>query len=300
LRLSRVKDQTPRPPPPVLYKYCDIRGLDILQQLRLKVTPPDQFNDPFEFTPATAVALRPRRAKKFVKDKKAMREVYDELVSSGVFKGNFRSFRHSIHDQADMLAQNLIDKYPNAAAEFRADFIKMASAEFGVICLSETSEDLLMWSHYTRSHTGLVIGFNTANPFFETPRLHEVEYREERSLIDPGLDPKTRRFQEETVVVVRRKSSHWAYEHEWRQLHFLRLCRAEPNGNNRSNFFADITPQALSLVILGCRFPKSEESQLSALLQRPEFSHIQLRRARLHDSEFKLVFDQARISLRQF
>ena len=35
----------------VLYKYCDPRGIDILQSLRLKVTPPNQFNDPFEFMP---------------------------------------------------------------------------------------------------------------------------------------------------------------------------------------------------------------------------------------------------------
>jgi hypothetical protein len=34
--------------PPILYKYCDLRGLDILANLRLKVTP---FNDPSELAP---------------------------------------------------------------------------------------------------------------------------------------------------------------------------------------------------------------------------------------------------------
>jgi hypothetical protein len=37
-----------------LFKYCDGNGIDILQWLRLKVTPPNQFNDPFEFLPKIA------------------------------------------------------------------------------------------------------------------------------------------------------------------------------------------------------------------------------------------------------
>ena len=35
----------------LLYKYCDRRGIDVLDRLRLKVTPPNRFNDPFEVTP---------------------------------------------------------------------------------------------------------------------------------------------------------------------------------------------------------------------------------------------------------
>ena len=42
--------------PPILYKYCDLRGLDILANLRLKVTPFNEFNDPFELAPRMELA----------------------------------------------------------------------------------------------------------------------------------------------------------------------------------------------------------------------------------------------------
>lgn len=34
----------------ILYKYCDLRGIDILKKCRLKVTPPGYLNDPMEWT----------------------------------------------------------------------------------------------------------------------------------------------------------------------------------------------------------------------------------------------------------
>lgn len=34
-----------------VYKYCGKHGLAILRNLELLVRPPNQFNDPFEFTP---------------------------------------------------------------------------------------------------------------------------------------------------------------------------------------------------------------------------------------------------------
>jgi len=34
-----------------VFKYCDARGVSILQDLELKITPPNEFNDPFEFRP---------------------------------------------------------------------------------------------------------------------------------------------------------------------------------------------------------------------------------------------------------
>ena len=37
--------------PSVVYKYCDPRGVDIFTNLRLRVTPPNRFNDFFEFAP---------------------------------------------------------------------------------------------------------------------------------------------------------------------------------------------------------------------------------------------------------
>ena len=34
-----------------VFKFCGKYGLDILRKLELKITPPNQFNNPFEFKP---------------------------------------------------------------------------------------------------------------------------------------------------------------------------------------------------------------------------------------------------------
>src|SRR4051794_13568633 len=79
--------------PPELFKYCDERGLDILQNVRLKVSRPNAFNDPFEFSPRIVGAPKMSKARKQVKDKRMMEGLYKEAKAKGIFLGGFRDFR---------------------------------------------------------------------------------------------------------------------------------------------------------------------------------------------------------------
>ena len=40
----------------------------------------------------------------------------------------------------------------------------------GILCLSEVRDSILMWGHYTDSHQGFVIGFDSDQPFFSNRR----------------------------------------------------------------------------------------------------------------------------------
>jgi hypothetical protein len=72
-------------------------------------------------------------------------------------------------------------------------------SRIGVLCLSKVPDNLLMWAHYSRSHTGLVVGLEADHEFFrqmvkfrplpslervlEVPgfgTLREVKYSKER------------------------------------------------------------------------------------------------------------------------
>src|SRR5277367_5949384 len=77
----------------ILYKYAGDSGLKILEDLRLKVTPPNEFNDPFEITPNS------RRARSLAEmladvseDSKFYRGVFDDMVSDGFYHGSFDEF----------------------------------------------------------------------------------------------------------------------------------------------------------------------------------------------------------------
>lgn len=77
----------------ILYKYAGDSGLRILEDLRLKVTPPNEFNDPFEVTPNSK---RARPLAELVadarQDSKFFRGVYGDMVADGEYVGTFDQF----------------------------------------------------------------------------------------------------------------------------------------------------------------------------------------------------------------
>src|SRR5262245_58704781 len=74
---------------PYLYKYCDTRGIDILQSLHLKVTPPIEFNDPFEFMPR----LELRLSKESVAKRMSSTSMVKSLWKDFSVKMSFEEFR---------------------------------------------------------------------------------------------------------------------------------------------------------------------------------------------------------------
>ncbi|MFC3681373.1 DUF2971 domain-containing protein [Bacterioplanoides pacificum] len=74
----------------------------------------------------------------------------------------------------------------------------------GIISLTETRDNLLMWSHYGDNHRGLVIEYNINHPFFasldgHTERLDRVRYRKRRT---EGLVP-DRKIQKWLICTLR-------------------------------------------------------------------------------------------------
>jgi hypothetical protein len=92
--------------------------------------------------------------------------------------------------------------------------------EKGIVSLTETKNNLLMWSHYAQNHTGMVVEFDTTHDFFTSKfstenndsvgKINRVLYRKER------LD----KLGEQLMEPYFHKSDEWSYEKE----HRLLLC----------------------------------------------------------------------------
>ncbi|HEX4665392.1 MAG TPA: DUF2971 domain-containing protein [Chthoniobacterales bacterium] len=275
--------------PPILYKYCDSRGIDVLQSHRLKVTPFDEFNDPFEIAPRMRPDFPYEDAKAAVTDPEMIRRLYETTELLPPYQ-DFERFSALIRSQADDLAARNVANYANDAAHFRETHLAMVSPEFGLICLSARFDDILMWAHYTRGHTGFAIGFRTSHDFFtKGPPTYEVEYGNERVLVGHYHDHRDR-DREVIKELISRKSSHWSYEREWRQLRTLRECESVPDSQRGGKFlhYAPIVPEAICEVITGCR---SDGTALNKILDTPVFRHVKRIRARIHETDFALTFD---------
>lgn len=183
--MERTPCELSRQPPRILYKYCDPRGIDILENLRLRVTPPNRFNDPFEFAPKLTATLSRSDVKRLLFQKDKLREMWADMHNSGKFKGSFKDFRRSVRERLPQLADSFREPLSKDAAENKKGLAQSLSGRFAVFCLSEVRDDILMWSHYSRSHQGLVIGLDTSHISLESdPNLLKVEYSAQRADMD--------------------------------------------------------------------------------------------------------------------
>ncbi len=172
----------------IIYKYCDHWGVDILRRLQLKVTPPNQFNDPFEFSPKAVGQVSVEAVKEQVTDRDTMMLVFTQMgipqikfpVYEDILKANLGTVaaRHALNTST--LIQKLCREH--------LDFV---SREFGVVCFVERWDVPLMWSHYADSHRGLVIGFDVNHNFFARSSLRQVEYGDERVAFDVSWTPRS-------------------------------------------------------------------------------------------------------------
>lgn len=274
--------------PPILYKYCDLRGIDILKSRRIKVTPFNGFNDPFEVAPRMRPDFRIEDAVLAVTDPEFILGLYRTTTLYDPYK-EYDAFAAVVHQHKDELAAKAVEDYARNAADFRETHRDRVSADFGLICLSATSSDILMWAHYTKGHSGFIVGLDTSKAFFaDGPPVYDVEYGTERVLMGHYYD--RRDNQTETIKrLLKRKSLHWAYEHEWRQLRQLSKCDPVPDpvAPGQKHFFASLPSETIAEVILGCRCPSSE---LIEVLNDRAFEHVRVKQAHMHESDFELVF----------
>jgi hypothetical protein len=148
----------------ILYKYAGDSGLKILEDLRLKVTPPNEFNDPFEITPNT------RRARPLAEmiadvrpDSKVFRGVYDDMVADGKNVGSFSQFLKDLptaipahYSPYKKLSRQEMIKRDLAALDD-------VSLNLGVLCFSKPRANIPMWAYYGNDHQGVAIGINVNN-----------------------------------------------------------------------------------------------------------------------------------------
>jgi hypothetical protein len=171
----------------ILYKYSGEPGFKILEDLRLKVTPPNEFNDPFEITPNS------KRARPLVemlaainKDSEYYRGVFDDMVRDGFY-----------HDSFDQFIRELPSELPKYYAAYkklsRKEMAKRdmttlddVSAELGVLCFSKPADNIPMWSYYGNNHRGVVFGINVEEIGGRLPGPRGfVKYRKHRVRYNP-------------------------------------------------------------------------------------------------------------------
>jgi len=218
----------------VLFKYCEFNEYTekVFTHNEIYFSSPYEFNDPFD-------------SKLHLTCNGTMTEIKRYLCKQYQKKSPKRSKQEILtYVEMEIMAKRMDETVLNEAMEKSREILRK---RFGICCFSEKRDNILMWAHYAKQHTGFCLEFDIDNDFFRPiTRAIKVEY----DAIWPELNVMRLDSYPEGELGKKLpiKANDWEYEQEWRIMDYEK-------GPGIQNFPED----ALSGVIIGCRI--SEENR---------------------------------------
>ncbi len=253
----------------IVYKYLSPERVDVLEHSRIRFTQPALFNDPFETFPC------------FLQ--------YGPLLLQNIYQQASEKFgaqaaQETLRERQTLVVQKLLD-LPMTLSKY-----------FVILSLSKICDNLLMWSHYAKSHRGFVIGFESSSQFFAPGNgkandgLKSVRYSNKRytvpkdgfqSVDDPNL-------REGNVGLFFTKGSYWKYEREVRILANPNSADAVfPGPNGQDICLFNFPTECIKEVIFGFRMPEPDQRHIFEIVHS-KYPRATIGKAFPHQSEFSV------------
>jgi len=298
-----------------LYKYLTPNLKVILNNLEIRFTQPEFFNDPFESFPFIqqimtesvfdnlfASKFPEYNTDKFINESIAntLEENFHTLsLEQRVQVENNQQLINDLKLQLGDLASAMKQIFSQSS---NSEWLKLsekikekANNNFGIFCLTEKNDNLIMWSHYADSHRGFLIGFDSSHPFFDQKTsksdtiraLKPIIYSNKRLPLTLLNENGSEEAAAEELIskFFYTKSTHWEAEREWRMI--LPLKDASKIVNEFYLF--NVPPSAITEVILGCKMQQADKEEILLLVKNHnQFSHINIKEARLSYDAYSL------------
>lgn len=270
----------------VLYKYTGPIGVKCLDTLQIKITPPHDLNDPFEFYPRIEGVYTDAEIEEDLKDPEVRKMVWEVLKREGFLNFSFTDFEYSFADNRAESIRYIRETWPLKAELSARDTGRFFGLRFGIYCLSANCTNPLMWSHYADSHRGLVLGIDTDLICDSCREPLQVTYSSQRAPLNHRFNRDPSHYQELLIALITTKSLHWSYEQEYRILFELEECSRSQTPDGSQIYLYSIAPKSIVRVILGSRVLRQTATLVATELRKPHFSHVVLEQASLHPDEF--------------
>ncbi|QYG01858.1 DUF2971 domain-containing protein [Massilia sp. NP310] len=191
-------------PPNVLFKYRCLNSDTDFERLERVITEgecyfssPLSFNDIFDCKPVMSFECTDD-------------EYIKGYIAVARRQGDTRPRRTLMEEATNHISTDNDPRSPAFVTARQAEFHKLLNG-WGVYCLAESPTNLLMWSHYAASHSGVCLEVPTKSFEF----LWKIRYQKDRPIIR-WLEKSTTWEKVEKALFT--KSLHWEYEDEWRAL----------------------------------------------------------------------------------
>lgn len=301
-------------PPDTLFRFSSARGINALTEGLLKITPPIEFNDPFEVWAGLST---------------------DALTSESVLRsafapnGLYRAARLANYPGYDLakydaeLAAAIKDTPEIYRLFFKSivDAVARSCAEqYGVTCFSGFSQaefqgelGIHHWAMYADSHQGIAVAYDGRHPqmvgFAQTKWFFPVEYVDQRhtvnlSYFDQWDDAKMIGTLRHWLALKARRA--WEHEKEWRLAitirgvpersfverdlghgriaYFLRLWQPDAPEREKSEH-----AMVVSAVYLGARSSTELKRDILNAVAAPHLRHVHVYQMEVDPTRYELV-----------
>lgn len=299
-----------------LYKYTTYKtGLDILSKNKFRYTQPSCFNDPFELFPVMEESITEKQLDdtfESIINPKTLDYVYDTVIKNNYNKLNNEQKSLTPYDQfykilkkkieqeleesqlsiKDLALQTINRKDVDMDVMMKYEYLKIMNTSVGIFCLAKNYDNILMWSHYCNSHTGIVLEINTNNSFFE--HLNKIDYPESNARPRLKLSKRdyTKQESEELLKqLLYSKSILWSYEEEYRDYKQLALGEKIDKTDELDFpiYLFDFPKEIISGVYFGVRVNDNKYENFRNTIEC-KYSNLTFKRATLNENKFSMDF----------
>lgn len=276
-----------------LYKYLHPDRIDVLRNGTIRLSSAKVLNDPFELKPhISALASKDEIHSRFETQlPDILVEEYAKLPAQFRQQVALKRFQELAKAQLPEMKAEL-QGYTAMAASMAQRIVSEKFEELiGILCLTESPANLLMWAHYADSHQGFVVEFDVDTPFFDQRKSHEDDFRHLRKVIYREQRPTLVLSEIEDFTAFLTKGLDWCYEAEWRMMLTLSSASLVIGEGPSAVHLYEFPRSAIRSVMLGCRMSETKALEIRQVLSSTEdFKDVRCLQAQIDETHYRIVF----------
>jgi hypothetical protein len=274
-----------------LFKYLHSDRTDVLRSGTLRFSSPRVLNDPFELNPHIAALVRKERIPA------DLARLMPELVAKrhAELPAEIRALVPLELFQAFMAAQlpNATSLMETLLGSFLPRLREIISQRFGeligILCLTESPANLLMWAHYADSHHGFIVEFDPESRFFDQRLGPDDDLRHLRKVVYRDERPSVVLSELEDFSPFLTKGTDWSYEAEWRMMLPLSAASRVIGEGSAAIHLFEFPKSMIRGLVCGCRMTDSKKAEISAILHEvPEYQGVYCAEAQIDETRYRV------------
>jgi hypothetical protein len=266
------------------YKYMALERFASIRQGRVRFTQPGAFNDPFEmpaFKAAEAMRLA-GLAGLTTQTGEILTGLSQGQIPAAAFVPPISYFLGTAPDPARGRAKPVPSKQA-------IDKIRKIDEVFGILSLSMTADNLLLWAHYASEHRGVAVEIDPRDHAFNR---HTSQYRSFERAAQVRYSATRPRIPETDEILFEHffvKSPEWAYEQEYRIVRKFESALQTIDAQPFPIHLYALPASAVRRVIFGARVtPEQRKIVINQTTADPAFAHLDFAEAVLDPTEFRV------------